>query len=117
MWTACVAALLWASAACTDDGSLAIPCPAGSVICGSQCSNLQGDPANCGACGNVCAHGMVCDLGNCTGTGFDAGIAVDAAPKPPSDAGHDGASDGASDGEGGSDGASDSAQMEGGGPG
>ena len=133
--TALVAALLWVSAACTDDGSLAIPCPPGSVLCGSQCSNLQGDPANCSMCGNVCAHGMICDLGNCTGAGFDAGIAVDATTKPPGDGGSDGAGDSASAsdsadsgdsatggdsasaGDGAGDGPSDSATVEGGGPG
>jgi hypothetical protein len=131
VYAALAAALLWASAACDDQGSVAIACSAGSVLCGTQCSNLQGDPANCGMCGNVCAHGTICDLGNCTGAGFDAGIAVDGS-KPPGDAGHDGASDGgeggsdgggdsASSGDGASDGAgdgpNDSATMEGGGPG
>jgi hypothetical protein len=114
---ALVAALLWASTACDDAGTLAIPCPAGSVLCGAQCSDLQGDPANCGMCGNVCAHGLICDLGNCTGAGFDAGIAVDGSKPPGSDAGHDGASEGGSVSDGGGDGPNDSATMEGGGPG
>ncbi len=32
-------------------------CPAGLALCGTQCTNLATDPANCGACGNPCNGG------------------------------------------------------------
>jgi hypothetical protein len=32
--------------------------------CGGICVDLQSDPANCGACGNVCS--FICDAGQCT---------------------------------------------------
>jgi len=82
-----VVALLAAGGGCDDDGT--IICPAGSVLCAAQCSNVQGDPDNCGACGTVCAHGAICDLGVCTSAGFDAGQAVEAATPAPPDAASD----------------------------
>lgn len=89
----CALGLLCAEGACDSSGSLGSPCPAGATLCGSQCSNLQGDPDNCGTCGTVCAHGSICDLGVCTSAGFDAGLPVDASAPPPSDASVDAPAD------------------------
>src|SRR5262245_16414618 len=36
------------------------PCPGGTVSCPSGCSNLNGDPQNCGSCGTQCGMGLVC---------------------------------------------------------
>lgn len=83
---ACIGGLLWAGSAC--DGGGGLTCPAGAQPCGAQCSNVRGDPDNCGACGNVCAHGSLCELGVCTSAGFDAGLPPEAAA-PPSDASTD----------------------------
>jgi hypothetical protein len=87
-------ALVWVGA-CDDNGALV--CPAGAALCGTQCSNVQGDPDNCGACGNVCAHGSICDLGQCTSAGFDAGLVEDAAAGP-ADAARETTGDRSSDG-------------------
>ncbi len=35
------------------------------AVCGGQCVNLRGDPANCGRCGNRCGTGQVCAFGQC----------------------------------------------------
>jgi hypothetical protein len=91
----CAVGLLCGSGGCDSDGSLT--CPAGAVLCGTQCSNVQGDPDNCGACGTVCAHGSICDLGVCTSAGFDAGRAVEAAAPAPQDASSDSAKDAVAD--------------------
>lgn len=40
-------------------------CPGGQTPCGQTCVNLQGDAANCGACGQVCAATLACEAGNC----------------------------------------------------
>ncbi len=93
----CAVGLLYGGGGCDDDGSLV--CPAGSVLCGSQCSNVQGDPDNCGACGTVCAHGAICDLGVCTSAGFDAGRPAEAAASPSVDAASEAASDAPSAGD------------------
>lgn len=85
--------MLCAEGACDSSGSLGSACPAGATLCGSQCSNLQGDPDNCGACGTVCVHGSICNLGVCTSAGFDAGLPAEAAAPPPSDASADAPAD------------------------
>jgi Stigma-specific protein, Stig1 len=92
----CALGLLCAEGACDSSGSLGSPCPAGATLCGSRCSNLQGDPDNCGACGTVCAHGSLCDLGACTSAGFDAGLPAEAAA-PASDASKDAPADAPAD--------------------
>lgn len=48
---------------CEVPGTL--ECLGPAVPCGSVCSNLNGDPANCGACGSVCAPGSSCNSGVC----------------------------------------------------
>jgi hypothetical protein len=40
-------------------------CGAGGTRCGETCAILASDPRHCGACGNACATGQVCDLGRC----------------------------------------------------
>lgn len=91
------AVVLLCAAGCDSDGALV--CPAGSVLCGTQCSNVQGDPDNCGSCGTVCAHGAICDLGVCTSAGFDAGEAFEAAAPAPKDAASESATDAATGGQ------------------
>jgi hypothetical protein len=54
---------------CGDDnalvgGSCAVP----FTECSLQCVDLQTDPGNCGACGNVCQPGEACVSGQCNGT-------------------------------------------------
>ena len=42
-------------------------CPSGRATCGgTDCIDLQADPLNCGACGNVCPSGQPCQGGACT---------------------------------------------------
>jgi hypothetical protein len=36
------------------------------AVCGAKCYNLQTDPLNCGACGNVCTGASVCVSGQCS---------------------------------------------------
>jgi hypothetical protein len=40
------------------------PCP-GTTLCGDVCVDQQNDASNCGACGNVCAEGLICVEGGC----------------------------------------------------
>lgn len=40
-------------------------CPAGTARCDGVCVDLRVDPTSCGACGNACAAGEVCDEGTC----------------------------------------------------
>jgi hypothetical protein len=80
---ACLAAVVAACSSSSSGGDAGLQCPSGSVVCGSACSNVQGDPQNCGKCGVVCAHGEICDLGACTTGISDA--ARDTASDAPSD--------------------------------
>jgi hypothetical protein len=42
-------------------------CGAGGLCCpGGGCTSLWADPANCGACANVCDAGQSCDAGACS---------------------------------------------------
>ena len=41
------------------------PCGPGTKPCSGTCANLQVDPNNCGACGNKCKPGQVCNSGKC----------------------------------------------------
>jgi hypothetical protein len=86
-----VAVIAACSSSSSSGGDGGVQCLAGSTVCGSVCSNLQGDPQNCGKCGVVCPHGQICDLGACT-----AGIS-DAASESAADAPADTASDSAAD--------------------
>jgi hypothetical protein len=55
-------------------------CAAGLTDCGDVCVDLLNDPFNCGACGNACGIGNVCNFGGCVvGTG-EQGSAVACAP-------------------------------------
>jgi hypothetical protein len=40
-------------------------CPEGQADCGGGCIDVVSDPANCGACGNVCAADQQCSSGGC----------------------------------------------------
>jgi len=42
-----------------------ITCASGQTKCGTQCVNATSDPQNCGACGNVCLMGQMCQNGSC----------------------------------------------------
>lgn len=41
------------------------PCRGGQVVCGSACTTLANDDANCGACGSTCGSGTRCIAGVC----------------------------------------------------
>jgi hypothetical protein len=40
-------------------------CPTGTACCNGICTDLDSDPNNCSACGNVCPAGTVCVNGSC----------------------------------------------------
>src|SRR5579862_5120084 len=40
-------------------------CSASQLVCAGACVDPAQDPANCGACGTVCAAGRVCSVGRC----------------------------------------------------
>jgi len=40
-------------------------CTAGQMMCGGACKPVATDMLNCGACGNVCPGGQVCQAGQC----------------------------------------------------
>src|SRR5579883_1610869 len=65
-------ALLAKHAAETVDGAVAGPvthqeqiCTVGTEACDGVCVNLNTDPHNCGACGQVCGAGKICSHGAC----------------------------------------------------
>lgn len=41
------------------------PCATGQSRCGEACVDTSSDAANCGACGNACAPGTICQTGAC----------------------------------------------------
>jgi hypothetical protein len=45
---------------------VAAGCPAGQTNCGAGCIDVSADPANCGACGNVCQADEGCSAGACS---------------------------------------------------
>lgn len=42
-----------------------VPCVDGAVACGDVCVQLPSSAEHCGACGNACAAGEICDVGRC----------------------------------------------------
>jgi hypothetical protein len=50
-----------------DAGEAGATLCCGGVLCGASCSDLSGDIANCGACGNACAADQFCGNGVCQG--------------------------------------------------
>ncbi len=40
-------------------------CGDGAQVCGTACTVIARDPANCGACGTACKQGEVCSAGKC----------------------------------------------------
>lgn len=67
-------------------------CAPGYTQCGAQCVKLDSDSENCGSCGTSCPSGVICNAGECGGSG-------EAGSRDASDAGTDaaiGLADGAS---------------------
>lgn len=54
-------------------GGGACGCPSGTMLCGSACTNLQTDGANCGRCNHSCLGGM-CMGGVCQAITFESGM-------------------------------------------
>ena len=51
---------------CGSCGSYSV-CPTSTACCNGTCTNVNSDPANCGACGYVCAASVpMCNQGVCT---------------------------------------------------
>jgi hypothetical protein len=62
-------------------------CPTGAACCNGTCTDLNSDPANCSACGYVCAQPtLVCNQGTCnacsTGLTFCDPACVDLSSDP-----------------------------------
>ena len=56
-------------------------CPTSATCCNGICTDLNSDPANCGACGYVCPADNVCLNGSCVlcsgyGAGMCSGVCV-----------------------------------------
>ncbi len=41
-------------------------CPAGTISCDGECTDVSIDELNCGSCKNTCPLGMACANGNCS---------------------------------------------------
>lgn len=66
----CPTGLRCIGGSCMADSSGASPsmtCLVGYSDCGSGCTDLRTDSANCGFCGNACPTGQSCTSGICTG--------------------------------------------------
>jgi hypothetical protein len=50
-------------ATCVQGAGGGCTCPAGQIACDNAC--VPSDNNNCGACGNVCTGGQVCENGSC----------------------------------------------------
>ena len=50
------------------------PCEEGELFCTDGCTEVQSDPQNCGACGEVCTSGLACVDGVCNGNACGAGL-------------------------------------------
>jgi len=48
-------------------------CAVGLLSCDGVCADPSSDNANCGACGNACAEGLVCSGGSCVPAGGGGG--------------------------------------------
>ncbi len=55
-----------ADAGAPDAGNAAQVLCCGGAFCGTSCSNLSEDVANCGSCGHACASDEFCASGSCT---------------------------------------------------
>jgi hypothetical protein len=55
-------------------------CPTGQANCNGQCTYLNNDTQNCGACGNQCPTGEVCEEGACMRASGVAVVAVTGCP-------------------------------------
>ena len=53
------------AAAFDGDATQGVSCDAPRAMCGSTCTDVTADPANCGACGTACAPGQTCNAGHC----------------------------------------------------
>ena len=49
-------------------GTPDVQCDPGLSVCVDACYNLQNDVDNCGACGNACGLGQMCESGTCVAT-------------------------------------------------
>src|SRR5581483_4304433 len=76
------------------------PCATGLTLCGSACVNLQGDPNNCGSCGNALPPGTGCANGEPVTTAAGPGSlpALTVLPSTPGLPGPAGAGDAAGPG-------------------
>jgi hypothetical protein len=66
-WLSAAISLGLLAAGCVDSSAAeeTANCSAPEVACGSVCSDLDIDPANCGACGNACEPDELCATGEC----------------------------------------------------
>lgn len=70
MGVGCVLAL--GTVSCVED--FQSRCEADETMCSSGCADLLTDEQNCGTCGNACAPGETCEMGDCTPEGCAAGL-------------------------------------------
>jgi len=58
-------ALVLAGSGCSSQTT----CSSNQTLCGGECTSLQSDALNCGACGTKCGTGKGCSLGACVACG------------------------------------------------